>query len=176
MMTKPAAVFLLLLFFFRPDALSQDFISKETAEDSGREIGIVDYTKEWGSVNKVQPVSIGGQIYTITKLEAESEEVEEGRYRKERRWEIRKYTYTGFEDDSIKVLYSRSNENEIQDTMVRFDAGPKGRTQGSTDTKEISIPLDSKRQGRLETVDGKTLILTVVDENGRITATAKEQD
>ena len=171
MKNKPAVVLLLWFCFFQSQAFCQDFISKEAAEDSNRKMDDIDYSQQWSSLNEEQPIPVGGTIYTITNLEAASEEIETSRYRKERIWEIKKYIYTGFEDGSIKVLYSSSYERDVEDTMVRYGSGTDSgsRTKGGTETKDISIRLDSKKRGLLDTVDAKTFIVTVVDEDNRIT-------
>ena len=60
---------------------------------------------------------------------------------------------------------------DVADSMVRYGAGsePKGRSEVKTDTKEIILPLDNRRQATLETVDGKKLLITVLERSTRIT-------
>jgi hypothetical protein len=141
-----------------------DDVSQDAGEDSN-------YLEEWNSINKDQPIAEGGKIYSITSLEKKSLLIEKGRYRKERIWKTKKYVYEEFLYGSIKIVYTSTDQHDIEDSMVRYDSAlePKGRSKVKIDSREIVIPLNNKRQASLETVDGKTLIITVVGRSNKIT-------
>jgi hypothetical protein len=156
----------------KEEGLAPGMVSRERADevilDAGED---ANYFEEWSAVTKVQPIAEGDKIYSITSLEKKSTEIERGRFRRERIWKTKKYVYDAYLYGSIKVVYMATDQYDIQDSMVRYDAAsePKGRSEVKKDTQEIILPLDNRRQATLETVDGKRLIITVLERSTRIT-------
>jgi len=119
-------------------------------------------------------ITAGEKIYTITHMELKSTQIEQGRYRKERTWEIKKYVYAGIGYGNIKISYSKVYDHDVEDSMVRFGSdSDTGSDQKILDKTEIRLPLDNRNQALLKTLDDKTIIITLVEDD-KITAEEKE--
>ncbi|MFC1631526.1 hypothetical protein ACFL2I_03125 [Candidatus Omnitrophota bacterium] len=116
---------------------------------------------EFGLISQDQPIGVGGEIYRFTKIDLTSNE--DGSYLKSIS-DTSIYTYTGFRYNRIEVL----GEHKHDSSLVSVGAEPE--TEEKVETEDISLDADEKKQAWLEIADGKKLLITVVDENNRITA------
>ncbi len=113
-------------------------------------------------INSNQPLSPGTEIYRKTEMELESSESND--YIKTVT-DLTIYTYIRFENNEIKILQENNHVIDILD----FTSSPEPKTEEKVKVKHLSIPIDREKQASLETIDGKELVITIVDEDNRIT-------
>ncbi|MFC1624312.1 hypothetical protein ACFL28_03225 [Candidatus Omnitrophota bacterium] len=175
-MLKVLSVFILLFCLFQSSSLLEAGVlvsGKDSAEDSSAlssgskassapKASVEDYTGESGQINPNQPIPMGEEIYRIVETDLETKD--SGNYISTAT-DVTTYTYVRFEYNKIKIL----RENKYESNTLDFSVSPEPKTEEKVKTKDLSMPVDDKKQALLETVDGRELIITVVDEDKRIT-------
>ncbi len=163
---KVSLVFSLFFCLSQLNSLSEAVVldsgSKVSTEDSTPKASVGEPAKGFGQINSNQLFSIGEEIYRKTDMELETGESDG--YVKTMT-DLTIYTYVGFENNRIAIL----QENKYETDILDFSSSSEPKTEAKVKTKSLSLPVDDKKQVLLETVDGKELLITIIDEDNRIT-------
>ena len=139
-------------------ASTEDSASKASTEEKA---SVGEPAEVFGRINSSQLFSVGEEIYRESNMELETSESND--YIKTIT-DVTIYTYVRFRNNKITIL----QENLYTTDILDLNSSPEPKTEQKVNTKNLSIPVDHKKQGLLETVDGKELVITIVDEDKRI--------